>query len=146
MQEIILKNSKMKLHNYSQGRIQRFSKGGGRGAHYVSHHGWWTKKILGFRWSKKAKITLENKSFWRNISISIFKFSPFLFTMKTCQRNLILVNFLCWQNVHIWRLIKVNYKGSLWFVVVPEKRSSEAKRKFLQITLVKYKLKMPKSM
>ena len=33
---------------------------------------------LGFRWSKKAEITLETISFWQNISISIFKFSPFL--------------------------------------------------------------------
>ena len=35
-----------------------------RGALYVGHHGWPTKKILGFRWSKKAKITLETISFW----------------------------------------------------------------------------------
>ena len=56
---------------------------------YVGHHGWPTKKILGFRWSKKAKITLETISFWQNISISIFKFSPFLYTMKACQWNLI---------------------------------------------------------
>ena len=49
----------------------------------------------------------------RNISISIFNFSPFLYSMKACQWNLILVmnitqtNFLSWQIVHIWRLIKV---------------------------------------
>ena len=43
------------------------------------------KKILRFRWSKKAKITLETISFWQNISISIFKFSPFLYAMKACQ-------------------------------------------------------------
>ena len=30
------------------------------------------RKILGFRWSKKAKITLEAISFWRNTSFSIF--------------------------------------------------------------------------
>ena len=46
-------------------------------------------KILGFRWSKKAKITLETIGFWQNISISIFKFSLFLCTMKACQWNLI---------------------------------------------------------
>ena len=34
-----------------------------RGALYVSHHGWSTMKILGFRWSKKAKLTLETKAF-----------------------------------------------------------------------------------
>ena len=36
------------------------------------------KKIASFRWFEKAEVTLETKSFWRNISISIFKFSPFL--------------------------------------------------------------------
>ena len=30
------------------------------------------RKILGFRWSKKAKITLAAISFWRNTSFSIF--------------------------------------------------------------------------
>ena len=64
-----------------QGRIQRFWKGG---AHYVGHHGWPAKKILGFRWPKKAEITLETISFWQNISISIFKFSPFL-SIKSYQ-------------------------------------------------------------
>ena len=28
---------------------------------------------------------LETTSFWRNISITIFKFSPFLYTMKSYQ-------------------------------------------------------------
>ena len=42
------------------------------------------KKKLGFRWSKKVKITLETISFWQNISISIFKFSPFL-SIKSYQ-------------------------------------------------------------
>ena len=46
------------------------------------------KKILGFRWSKEAKITLETISFRRNISISIFKFSPFLCTIKAYLWNL----------------------------------------------------------
>ena len=94
-----------------QGRIQRFWK---EEALYVGHHGWPTKKILDFRWSKKAKITLEAISFWRNISISIFKFSRFLYTMKAYQWDLILVlNITHWQNVYAWRLIKVNYKRSL---------------------------------
>ena len=39
---------------------------------------------LGFRWSKKAEITLETLSFWQNISIGIFKFSRFL-SIKSCQ-------------------------------------------------------------
>ena len=55
-----------------------------KGALYVGHHGWLAKKILGFRWSKKADITLETISFWQNISISIFKFSPFL-SIKSYQ-------------------------------------------------------------
>ena len=42
------------------------------------------EKILGFRWSKKAEITLETISFWQNISISIFQFSPFL-SIKSYQ-------------------------------------------------------------
>ena len=50
----------------------------------VCHHGWPAKKTLGFRWSKKAEITLETTSFWQNISISIFKFSPFL-SIKSYQ-------------------------------------------------------------
>ena len=37
----------------------------------------WQKK-LGFRWSKKAEITLETIGFRQNIYISILKFSPFL--------------------------------------------------------------------
>ena len=56
-----------------------------RGALYISHHGWATKKILRFTWSKKAKTTLKTIHFWRNISVSIFKFLPFLYTMKGCR-------------------------------------------------------------
>ena len=44
--------------------------------------GWPTKKILGF-------ITLETTSFYQNFSISIFKVSPILYTIKACQWNLI---------------------------------------------------------
>ena len=46
--------------------------------------GWPTKKILGFRWYKKTSIMLETISFWQNISISIFKFSPFYHFFKIC--------------------------------------------------------------
>ena len=74
------------VHMQVQGRIQRFWKGL---ALYVIHHGWPMKKILCFRWSKKAKIKLETISFWQNISISIFKFSPSLYTMKAGQWNII---------------------------------------------------------
>ena len=41
--------------------------------------------MFGFRWSKKAKITLETVCFWQNISVSISKFSPFLYRMKSYQ-------------------------------------------------------------
>ena len=66
-----------------------------RGA-LVGHHGWPKNKIIGFRWFKKAKITLETFSFKRNIFISIFKFSPFLYVMKACRWNLI--NVLKFKN------------------------------------------------
>ena len=55
-----------------------------RGALYIGHHGWPAKKILDFRWSKKAEITLETISFWQNLYISIFKFSPIL-SIKSYQ-------------------------------------------------------------
>ena len=64
-----------------RGGSRDFEKGG---ALYVGHHGWPTKKILGFRWSKKAEVTLETISFWQNISISNFKFSSFL-SIKSYQ-------------------------------------------------------------
>ena len=38
---------------------------------------------------KLPKITLETACFWRNISISIFKFSPFLYAVKSSRWNLI---------------------------------------------------------
>ena len=41
------------------------------GALYIGHHDWPTKKILGFRWSKKAKITLQTKAFGE-IFLSVF--------------------------------------------------------------------------
>ena len=41
-------------------------------------------------------MTLETISFWQNISVSIFKFSPFLYAIKACQRNLI--NFSKYAN------------------------------------------------
>ena len=42
-----------------------------RGVLYVGHHGWPTKKILGFKWSKKAKIMLETKAFGETF-LSVF--------------------------------------------------------------------------
>ena len=55
-----------------------------RGA--TCHHGWPT-------------IKLETISFWPNIYISVFKFSPYLYTMKACQWNLI--NFSKFLNTFI---------------------------------------------
>ena len=138
-----------RIYRINSGVDLEILRGGGT---LCDHHGWPTKKTLGLRWSKKAKTTLETISFWQNISIGIFKFSPFLYTMKAWQWNLMLVmnitqtNFLYLQNEPIWRLIIVNYKRSVYSAAVPTKRSSEAKRKILQITMIKYKLKLPESM
>ena len=57
---------------------------GGGGVLYVGY-GWLTKEILDKRWSKKANIMLKVISLWRNISISVFKVSPFLYTMNGCR-------------------------------------------------------------
>ena len=75
------------VHFLSRGGSRDFERrkgggGGGVGALYVGHHGWPTKKTLGFRWFKKVKITLETIVFWQNIYNSIFKFSLFLYAMK----------------------------------------------------------------
>ena len=73
---------------------------------------WWpTKKILGFRWSKKAKIPLETISFWWNISISTFSFSLFLYIMKGCRWNL--TNFSKFTNALIRKEKKHSY-SSQW--------------------------------
>ena len=101
--------------NTLQGWIQGFWKGV---ALYDCHHGWPEKKILGFRWSKKAKIMLETISFWQNISLSIFKFSPFLYTMKACQWNLI--NFSKFPNALI-RKEKNHLCSSQWEKKIWEK-------------------------
>ena len=58
--------------------------GGGGRALYVGHQGWPAKKILVFRWSKKAELALETIILWQNISVSIFKFSQFL-SIKSYQ-------------------------------------------------------------
>ena len=94
--------------NYKQGWIQRFWK---EVVLYVGHHGWPTKKILGFRWSKKTKITLETISFCQNISISIFKFYPSLNTIKASQWNLI--NFSKFLKALIRKEIK-HLSSSQW--------------------------------
>ena len=58
-----------------QGRIRRFWKKEG-GVLYVGHHSQTTKKILGFRWSKKSKITFFGETYltiFSNVSIFICK-------------------------------------------------------------------------
>ena len=60
----------------NSGGSRDFEKGGEGGGRSVSA----TMVAMGkkkIKWSKKAEITLETISFWQNISISIFKFSPF---------------------------------------------------------------------
>ena len=104
----------IKILHSIQKRIQRFWKGM---ALYVGHHGWPTKKILGFRWCKKIKTTLETLSFWQNIYISIFKFYPFLHITKACQWNLI--NFSKFANALI-KKEKQHLCNSQW-----EKKNSE---------------------
>ena len=85
-----------------QGRILRFWKGV---ALYIGHYDWSTKKILGFSWSKKAKIMLETISFWQNISVSIFKFSPLI----TADNPAINWYFLKFKNLQKFRNHFINY-------------------------------------
>ena len=55
---------------------------------HVGHHGWLTKKTLGFRWSKKAKITSETIVFGETF-LSVFSiFHYFLYTMRPCWWNI----------------------------------------------------------
>ena len=51
----------------TRGRSRDFEKG----VLNVGHHGWPMKQILGFRWSKKSKITLETKAFGETF-LSVF--------------------------------------------------------------------------
>ena len=52
-----------------------------RGALYVGHHSWSTKKILGFRLFERAKITIK----FGEIFLAVFSgFLQFLYTMKAC--------------------------------------------------------------
>ena len=69
----------------------------------------------GFRWSKKAKITLETIRFWPNISISIFKFSPFLCTRGAWCRNP--CNFSKFTNALIRKEKKRSYSSQWKFSV-----------------------------
>ena len=53
-----------------------------------------TKKMLYFRFSKNVKITLEAITLWQTISISVFRFSLFLYTyIKLVFANKILLIF-----------------------------------------------------
>ena len=90
---------------YIQGWVQRFWKGWGRGGHVRRPPCLADEENVGFRWSKKAKIKLEN------ISIIIFKFSIFLYASKACRWNLII--FFKFANTLI-RKEKNNSCSSQW--------------------------------
>ena len=51
--------------------LKKKEGGWGGVAFYVGHHGWPTKKILGLKWSKNAKLKLETKAFGETF-ISVF--------------------------------------------------------------------------
>ena len=99
------------LANFRGG--SRYFEKKGRVLH-IDHHGFQKKKILGSWPSKKAKTTLETISSWQNICISIFKLSPFLYSMKACLWNLI--NFSKFANALIRKekstYAAANEKGS----------------------------------
>ena len=89
-------NSKKSERNgEEQGRFQRFWKGV---ALYFGHHGWPAKKMLGFRWSKKAKITLGCMSFFNKIFLNISNISKFsLFTSSESLPNKSYQFFKVWK-------------------------------------------------
>ena len=65
-----IKKNTIKIVVHGRGGSKDFKKEGGV-ALYVGHHGCPTKKILGFRWPKKAKRTLETKVFGETF-LSVF--------------------------------------------------------------------------
>ena len=75
-----------------------------------------TMKILGLRWSQKDKITLEAIRFWRNISISIFKFSSVLCIIEAINET-----FSIFQNLQMLWLKKRKNDHT----AVNEKRKTE---------------------
>ena len=98
---VVMKDSKdLSILPLFRGRSRDFEKG------------WCSMPTtIDFRWSKKATITLETISFWHNISISIFKFSPFLYTMEACQWDLI--NFSKFANTLISKEKKILMQQSM---------------------------------
>ena len=56
------------IKNISTGADPKILK---KGMLYDGHHGWLTKKILGFRCPKRAKTTLETKAFGKTF-VSVF--------------------------------------------------------------------------
>ena len=66
----------MSLSYFSDNKLGTFKKEVFVGGSVLCQPPCWPEKNeLGFRWSKKAEITLETIGLWQNISISIFKFS-----------------------------------------------------------------------
>ena len=90
----------------ARGGSRNFQKGGGE--LYVRHHGWLTKKILGFRWSKKAKITLKNV--FGEIFLSVFLNCLYFYILwKPCRWNLI--NFSKFTNTLVRKEKKQPYRS-----------------------------------
>ena len=58
-----------------------------KNALYVDHHGWPTKKILGFRWSKKAKIMLETKALAKHFFEYFQIFSIFIYNERLLMKS-----------------------------------------------------------
>ena len=90
----------------ARGGPRNFQKGGGE--LYVRHHGWLTKKILGFRWSKKAKITLKNV--FGEMFLSVFLNCLYFYILwKPCRWNLI--NFSKFTNTLVRKEKKHPYRS-----------------------------------
>ena len=77
VREAFHQNQRKNTHRIFRGVSRDFEK---RVALYDGEHGWLTKNVLGFRWSKKAKITLETIPLWK-IFLSAFS-NFFLFYIQ----------------------------------------------------------------
>ena len=72
------------LNNKIRGGSRDFEKGGRL---YVGHHGWPKKNILGFRWSEKAKITLETKAFGETFLSVFSNFLHFMYNESLAMKS-----------------------------------------------------------
>ena len=79
----------------------------------VGHHGCPTKKILDFKWSKKAEITLETISFLVKYFYQYFQiFSVFINKMLSIFQNLLAL----WQRKRKNTHAAVNEKRKSWIL------------------------------